>query len=100
MCGRELWEDSADLFKGAGQGKREGYIIKNAPEGCQRGTHGLRTHAHTNTHTQTQTHTHAPGAPRAALIEAPPAKAMYYHLNDSHVFLCTRSVVRHWELLR
>ena len=34
------------------------YLLRYAPEGCQRGTHGLRTHAHTNTHTQTQTHTH------------------------------------------
>ena len=41
------------------------YIKSNAREGCQRGTHGRRTHANANTPTQTQQHTrranrHAP----------------------------------------
>ena len=46
-------------------------LYMNAQQGCQRGTHGKRTHAHTNTHTQTQTHAwRGHGTQRTALLSA------------------------------
>ena len=58
-------------------------ICMNAPEGCQRGTHGVRTHANTNTHAPANSRKHTSSRRSLDACVLAFFRPEIYHLSDA-----------------